>query len=83
MLPHIKTLSLWEIAHYWHGYDPRVSQTHHLPLKVRDTLLVFAMEFGSSLNLRIEQDKAYLLHVINQAPSITSSALSALIQECH
>ena len=70
MLPHIKTLSLWEIANYWHGCDPRLSQTHRLPLKVRDTLLVFAMEFGSSLNLRVEQDKSYLLNVIKKAPQI-------------
>ena len=68
MLPHVKILSLWEIAHYWHDYDPRVSQTHHLPLKVRDTLLVFATEFGSSLNIRVEQSKAYLLDAINYVP---------------
>jgi hypothetical protein len=72
MLPHIKILSLWEIAHYWHDCDPRVSQTHHLPLKVRDTLLVFATEFGSSLNIRVEQSKAYLLEAINHAPRLTA-----------
>lgn len=38
MLVHVKTLSLWEIAHYWHDLDPRKSMTHQLPLKVRDTL---------------------------------------------
>ncbi len=72
MLPHIKILSLWEIAHYWHDCDPRVSQTHHLPLKVRDTLLVFSMEFGSSLSLRVEQNKAWLLDGIHAAPRFTA-----------
>lgn len=72
MLAHVKILSLWEIAHYWHDYDPRISQTHHLPLKVSDALLVLSMEYGSSLNLRVEQDKAYLLEIINKAPRFTA-----------
>lgn len=72
MLAHVKILSLWEVAHYWHDFDPRVSQTHHLPLKVRDTLLVFSMEFGRSLSLRVEQDKAYMLEVANAAPRFTA-----------
>lgn len=72
LLAHVKILSLWEVAHYWHDCDPRVSQTHHLPLKVRDTLLVFSMEFGSSLSIRVEQDKAYLLEFINTAPRFTA-----------
>lgn len=72
MLAHVKLLSLWEVAHYWHDYDPRVSQTHHLPLKVSDTLLVFSMEFGSSLSMRVEQDKAYMLEIVNTAPRFTA-----------
>lgn len=72
MLAHVKIFSLWEVAHYWHDFDPRVSQTHHLPLKVRDTLLVFSMEFGSSLSLRVEQDKAYMLEIANAAPRFTA-----------
>ena len=72
MLVHVKRLSMWEIAHYWHDCDPRVSQTHHLPLKVRDTLLVFSLEFGSSLSIRVEHHKAYLLEIINKAPRFTA-----------
>ena len=72
MLVHVKSLSLWEIAHYWHDCDPRVSQTHHLPLKVRDTLLVFSLEFGSGLSIRVEQHKAYLLEIINKVPRFTA-----------
>lgn len=72
MLAHVKILSLWEVAHYWHDCDPRVSQTHHLPLNVRDTLLVFAMEFGSSLSLRVEHNKAYMLEIFNTAPRFTA-----------
>lgn len=72
MLVHVQVLSLWEVAHYWHDFDPRVSQTHHLPLKVRDTLLVFSMEFGSSLSIRVEQDKAYMLEIYNAAPRLSA-----------
>jgi len=72
MLAHVKILSLWEVAHYWHGYDPRVSLTHHLPLKVRDTLLVFSQEFGNSLSIRVEQDQAYKLEIFKAAPKLTA-----------
>jgi len=72
MLAHVKILSLWEIAHYWHDYDPRRSKTHHLPLKVRDTLLVLSMTYSKKLNIRVEQDKAYLLDILGRAPRFTS-----------
>lgn len=63
---------MWEVAHYWHDCDPRVSQTHHLPLKVRDTLLVFSQEFGNSLSIRVEQDQAYKLEIYKAAPKLTA-----------
>lgn len=72
MLVHVKILSMWEVAHYWHDCDPRVSQTHHLPLKVRDTLLVFSQEFGNSLSIRVEQDQAYKLEIYKAAPKLTA-----------
>lgn len=72
MLVHVKILSMWEVAHYWHDCDPRASQTHHLPLRVRDTLLVFSQEFGTSLSIRVEQDKAYLLKIYKAAPKLTA-----------
>lgn len=72
MLVHVTILSLWEIAHYWHDCDPRESNTHNLPLKVRDTLLVLSMNFGKKLSLRAEQNKAYLLEILNQAPRFTA-----------
>lgn len=72
MLAHVKLLSLWEVAHYWHDCDPRVSQTHHLPLKVRDTLLVFSREFKNSLSLRVEKGKEYLLELATAAPRFTA-----------
>lgn len=72
MLAHLKILSLWEIAHYWHDYDPRLSKTHHLPLKVRDTLLVLSMAYSKKLNIRVEQDRAYLLGLIGRAQRFTA-----------
>lgn len=31
-------LSIWEIAHRWHGYDPNISDPKKLPLDVQDKL---------------------------------------------
>lgn len=72
MLVHIKNMSLWEVAHYWHNYDPRESKTHNLPLKVRDTLLVLAMSYCKKLCLRVENHKAYLLELVGYAPRLTA-----------
>lgn len=72
MLVHIKNMSLWEVAHYWHDLDPRESKTHDLPLKVRDTLLVLSMSYSKKLSIRVEQDKAYLLEIYNKANRVTS-----------
>ena len=72
MLVHVKILSLWEIAHYWHDYDPRLSKTHQLPLKVRDTLLVLSMSYSKSLNIRIEQDKTFLIDLLGRTRRLTS-----------
>jgi hypothetical protein len=72
MLVHVPVLSWWEIAHYWHGFDPRNSTTHDLPLIVRDTLLVISMEWGKALSLRVEPHRAYLLEILGQAPRFTA-----------
>lgn len=72
MLVHVNNLSLWEIAHYWHDFDPRATKTHHLPLKVRDTLLVLSMTYSKKLSLRVEVEKAYLLELIGHAPRFTA-----------
>lgn len=72
MLVHVPLLSMWEIAHYWHGHDPRGSGTHDVPLDVRDVLLVLSMSFGNKISLRAEHDKAYLLEIANAAPRFTA-----------
>ena len=63
---------MWEIAHYWHDYDPRISKTHQLPLKVRDTLLVLSMAYGKRLNLRVEKEKEYLFKISGYTARFTS-----------
>lgn len=60
MLVHIKSLSLWEIAHYWHDCDPRLSSTHDIPLKVRDTLLVLIKNPNKRITVFTEKQNAYL-----------------------
>jgi len=72
MLVHVKTLSLWEVAHYWHDLDPRKSMTHQLPLKVRDTLLVLSMWCGKKVAYRVEREKAYLVEIFKKTPRFTA-----------
>lgn len=81
MLAHIKTLSIWEIAHYWNDLDPRASTTHKLPLKVRDTLLVLAGWCGKKLAYRVEHDKAYKYEIYKQAPRFTARHYRHTIQK--
>lgn len=72
MLVHVKTLSVWEIAHYWHGLDPRESTTHRLPLKVRDTLLVLSMWCGKKLAYRVEHENVLRMEILKNAPRFTA-----------
>lgn len=71
MLVHIKTLSIWEIAHYWHDCDPRKTGTHSLPLNVRDTLLVLATSYSKKLFLRVDKEKLFMLDVYNKSARLT------------
>lgn len=71
-LVHIKTLSLWEIAHYWHDLDPRESTTHKLPLKAQNTLRVLSMWCGKKLAYRVEHDKVYMHEIYSHAPRYTA-----------
>lgn len=71
MLVHIKNLSIWEIAHYWHECDPRQTGTHNLPLKVRDTLLVLATSYSKKLFLRVDKEKLFMLDVYNKSARLT------------
>lgn len=72
MLVHVKTLSLWEVAHYWHALDPRETTTHRLPLKVRDTLLVLSMWCSNKVAYRVDKDQAFLFEVAKQAPRFSA-----------
>lgn len=46
--------------------------THHLPLKVRDTLLVLSMWCCKKVAYRVEREKAYLLEIIKKTPRFTA-----------
>ncbi|MBC7758271.1 MAG: hypothetical protein H7069_05405 [Phormidesmis sp. FL-bin-119] len=71
MLVHVKNLSIWEIAHYWHDCDPRETGTHSLPLNVRDTLLVLATSYSKKLFLRVDKEKLFMLDVYNKSARLT------------
>lgn len=72
MLVHIKTLSLWDAAHYWHDLDPRESKTHQLPLVVRHTLQVLSMWCGKKVAYRIEREKTLKMEILKEAPRFTA-----------
>lgn len=72
MLVHLKTLSLWEVAHYWHNIDPRESTSHRLPLEVRDTLLVLSMWCGKKLAYRVEHESTLRMEILKELPRYTA-----------
>lgn len=48
---HLAALSVWEIAHRWHGYDPNTTDPHALPLEVQDRLrLLTRLMYEHDLN---------------------------------
>jgi hypothetical protein len=81
MLVHVKTLSLWEIAHYWHDCDPRLSSTRQIPLKVRDTLLVLTKTSSCKISLYVEKHRAYLLKLFSYIQQIATECFLQNLQE--
>jgi hypothetical protein len=81
MLVHIKTLSLWEIAHYWHDYDPRSSSTHDISLKARDTLLVLIKKSDRRVTVFVEKQHAYLLKLLRPIQQIATEYFLQNLQE--
>lgn len=80
MLVHIKTLSLWEIAHYWHDCDPTLSSTHQIPLKVRDTLLVLTKTSNTKISVFVEKHRAYLLKLFRYNQQISTECFLQNLQ---
>ncbi len=81
MLVHLKTLSLWEIAHYWHDCDPRLSDTQQIPLKVRDTLLVLTKTSNIRIVIFVEKDRAYLLNLFRYIQHISTECFLQNLQK--
>jgi hypothetical protein len=45
-------LSVWEVAHRWHGFDPNTTDPNALPLAVQDTLrTITRMQFNHELKV--------------------------------
>lgn len=80
MLVHVNTLSLWEIAHYWHDCDPRISITHQIPLKVRDTLLVLIKTPNKKICVFVEKRRAYLLKLLRYIEEICTESFLQNLQ---
>ncbi len=81
MLVHVKKLSLWEIAHYWHDCDPRLSSTHQLPLEVRDTLLVLTKMLNTKIFVFVEKHRAYLLKLFRYIQQISTECFLQNLQK--
>ncbi|SEP79914.1 hypothetical protein [Nitrosomonas ureae] len=80
MLVHIKTLSLWEIAHYWHDCDPKAPGSHQIPLKVRDTLLVLIKTPNKKISVFVEKRRAYLLKLLRYIQEICTESFLQNLQ---
>lgn len=81
MLVHVKILSFWEIAHYWHEYDPRLSSTHDIPLKARDTLLVLTKESDRRITVFVGKQHAYLLKLLRPIQQFATENFLQNLQE--
>lgn len=88
----IDHLSVWEVAHRWHGFDPNTTDPQALPLAVQDTLrTITRMQFGHKLtvcNKRgiVLKDQRSLVEFENfKVPEFTKSNQSVRIpdQGCH
>lgn len=42
----LAALSIWEIAHRWHGFDPNVTNIKELPLDIQDKLRFLTLELA-------------------------------------
>jgi hypothetical protein len=52
LYPDTDHLSVWEVAHRWHGFDPNTTDPKALPLAVQDTLrTITRMQFGHELTV--------------------------------
>lgn len=81
MLAHVKTLSLWEIAHYWHDCDPRASTTHQIPLKVRDTLLVLIKTPDKKISVFVEKRNSFLFKLLRYVQESCTEYFLANLQK--
>ncbi|MBX3617444.1 hypothetical protein [Nitrosomonas sp.] len=81
MLVHVNTLSLWEIAHYWHDCDPRLSSTHQIPLEVRDTLLVLIKTPSKKFSVYVEKRNAYLFKIFRYIQEVCTESFLQNLQK--
>lgn len=48
----VDRLSIWDISHYWHGFNPLKSMPSHLPLEVQKSIRALALKASKNLHLR-------------------------------
>ncbi len=51
-LKQVERLSIWDISHYWHDFNPLTSSPSKLPLRVQKTIRALAQKASQSLVLR-------------------------------
>lgn len=51
-LKQVDRLSIWDISHYWHDFNPLTSSPSQLPLEVQKTIRALAQKASKSLHLR-------------------------------
>lgn len=48
----INRLSLWDISHYWHGFNPLKTSPSRLPIEVQKSIRALALKASKNLQLR-------------------------------
>ncbi|MBX9676136.1 MAG: hypothetical protein K2V71_05965 [Methylotenera sp.] len=51
ILKELDKLSIWDLSHYWHGFNPQKSTASNLPLEVQKTMRALALKASKSLYL--------------------------------
>lgn len=52
ILQEVNRLSIWDLSHYWHGFNPQKSTPSRLPLDVQKTIRALTLKASKSLYLR-------------------------------
>ena len=74
----LEFLSVWEVAHRWHGFDPKKSNLESVPLPVQDTIRSIAVELMRDDVLLPYTDRGLTRHHGMTAEELRPDLLAAI-----